>query len=381
MRILEYYMQELEELGWTFSKVQFKKMNLLVGDTASGKSRFLNTIFNLGAFVAQKKVITSTRWEITFEHKGYTYTWHLTTQAQGEISEEKLWRHDNLNKLLIQRTPKEFIFQEQVIAAKLSLHETSISLLKEEEAIRPLFEAFSSIQRRLFDTDILKVAAIIDTTIHSPLILNTMEQLQKQKDISILFEVPFNMNSRLFFLSKYFPNLYQKIIDQYKQIFPFIKDATIYEFIPTALQKLGADAPKTSGIHIFGIRENKTKWIPIDQLSSGMQKILLFLTDIAILPDDGIYIIDEYENSLGISAIEFLPQFITDTDKKAQFFITSHHPYIINNIPMDNWYIFHRKDMNVSMRYGEEIIKHYGKSKHQAFTNLINDPFYNRKME
>ncbi len=40
-----------------------------------------------------------------------------------------------------------------------------------------------------------------------------------------------------------------------------------------------------------------------------MQKVLLILTDVFILPEGGVYIIDEYENSLGLNAIDFLARF------------------------------------------------------------------------
>ncbi len=107
-----------------------------------------------------------------------------------------------------------------------------------------------------------------------------------------------------------------------------------------------------------------------------MQKVLLILTDTHILPDEAIYIIDEYENSLGVSAIDFFPGFLLGLEKEIQFFVTSHHPYIINEIPPRNWYIFHRKGTSVSIKYGQELEARFGKSKQKAFIQLINDPFY-----
>jgi AAA15 family ATPase/GTPase len=107
-----------------------------------------------------------------------------------------------------------------------------------------------------------------------------------------------------------------------------------------------------------------------------MQKVLLIVTDVLTLPKGSIYIIDEYENSLGTNAIDFLPQFLTDHGENGQFFITTHHPYLINSMPMRTWKVFRRQGGKVSIKSGEEFEEKYGKSKQRAFIQLINDPFY-----
>lgn len=116
-------------------------------------------------------------------------------------------------------------------------------------------------------------------------------------------------------------------------------------------------------------------------ISSGMKKVLLILTDLHILPEGGVYIIDEYENSLGLGAIDFFPQFILTFEKDVQFIVTSHHPYLINEIPPSSWYVFHRKGQHVSIRHGEELAAHFSKSKQQAFIQLINDPLFTKGVE
>ena len=107
-----------------------------------------------------------------------------------------------------------------------------------------------------------------------------------------------------------------------------------------------------------------------------MQKVLLIITDILTLPGDCVYIIDEYENSLGINAIDFLPSFLIDHAGNNQFFITTHHPCLINNMPIKNWRIFSRQGSDVHIKVGEEFETRFGKSKQKAFIQLINDPIY-----
>ena len=135
-------------------------------------------------------------------------------------------------------------------------------------------------------------------------------------------------------------------------------------------------------VPIFCIKEkNVDDWIRLDELSSGMQKVLLILTDFFSLPKGSIYMIDEYENSLGVGAIDFFPQVLEFEDYDAQIIITSHHPYLIKRIPIDNWFIVHRKGSNLQFSFGEELNQKFGLSTQDKYIQLINDPFYSEGIE
>jgi hypothetical protein len=274
---------------------------------------------------------------------------------------------DSKETLLVERDENSFRFSGDELP-KLTLEETSVSLLKEEELIKPIYEGFSSILRRRFFHD-----ALSKITEYQAIPLGIDERLQKNKELGLLFRGNFSLNLNLFFLSKYFKNVFNLIKDHYKAIFPFISAVTVQD-----LGKLRKNIGTAGLVPVACIKEkaNPDKWIPITELSSGMQKVLLILTDSFLLPDGGVYLIDEYENSLGIGAIEFLPSFMLELEKDVQFLITSHHPYLINNIPVKNWYVFHRRGSDVTIKFGDELTERYGKSKQQAFIKLINDPFY-----
>jgi predicted ATPase len=376
MRIIEYHYRDIEEPGWDYSNVKFGKINLLVGDTATGKSRFLNTIFNLCRFVASKD-FRHGHWDIVFEHSGVKYSWNIETGKKDDseekfIKQELLFKQDGNNLIqIIKRNNNEFLFHD-IQLPKLSSEELSISLLKEEDLIKPLYEGLTLIKRRLFDKDALSAASSL-----IPLSMGLISEIEKHRELKSIFLKELNLSSSLYILLKYFKEIYDLIINQYKQFFPFIKETRV-----TDLSKINPNVTLPGLVPIFSIKEHgANKWVNIDQMSSGMQKILLILTDIFIIPKEGVYLIDEYENSLGISAIDFFPQFILNLEKDIQFFITSHHPYIINEIPPNNWYIFHREGMQVSIMYGEKVRERFGKSKQKAFIQLINDPFFARKVQ
>jgi predicted ATPase len=395
MKILEYYCKDSAESGWTFSKVKFGNINLLVGNTATGKSRLLNTIFNLGRFVAANEFKNGS-WDILFEHNGIKYRWILESQIKEEdreiITKEEMYKYEihkedetyNKEKILVRRDQDNFLYLDDKMP-KLSLKETSASLLKEEKDFQPIIEAFSIIKRRLFHNDALKkvldlqaipmhIITKLDKINKAP---NTTNSAKRKEGLKEINNADLNINAILFLLHNFFRDVFNCIVRNYKQIFLFIED--------TRIAKLEDIEPKFSiigKIPVFQIREKGSKkWVSIHEISSGMQKVLLILTDLLIAPDESIYIIDEYENSLGINAIDFFPQFILTLEKDIQFFITSHHPYIINEIPVNNWYVFHRNNMNVTIKHGEELEQKFGKSRQQTFMQLINDPFFSQGVE
>ncbi len=381
MKIISYQYQDVSDTGWIFEKVEFSKINLLVGDTATGKTRLLNTIFNLGRFVASDSFYNGW-WNIQFDHAGTRYDWEIKTQktkleysvekAPGIIIKEKLVAHtDQKESILIERDENSFIYNNKEIP-KLPLEKTSITLLKEEPDISPLQEAFSIIMRRRFFHDALSGISELSAI---PILL--MERLEKNRRLRILFNAEMNLSINLYLLSKYFPTLYDSIFKYYKGFFPFVQEMRIRD-----LSKIQPRVAIAGLIPVFEIREKGSKnWVPITELSSGMQKVLLILTDLYLLPEEGVYMIDEYENSLGINAIDFFPEFINEFDKPVQLLITSHHPYLINAIPPENWLIFHRKGMDVQIKYGKQLADRFTKSKQQAFFQLINDPFYSAGIE
>jgi hypothetical protein len=62
-----------------------------------------------------------------------------------------------------------------------------------------------------------------------------------------------------------------------------------------------------------------------------------------------------------------------------QFILTSHHPYIINNIDLTDWKIVTRKGGIVRVKDAEQL--HLGRSKHQAFIQLMNLDEYREGIE
>lgn len=385
MKILSYTCHEVTPRAWSFSRTEFGDFNLLVGTSASGKTRFLNTIFNAILFAIQQSTfIYGCWWEMTLESGDTKYVWTIETEIgpKQSISMERLVKLANAQNpgevTLVDRTSQEFMFRGSKIP-RLSPNQTSIFLLREEPEIKQLFEALDShvTRRRFFGDEMGKQS--------TPQVLNkgaVQEYLSAADKRSALIGPPpfgFTVSTKLYLLSEgqdevYSKQAFRRIKDWFQTVFPSVVDLQVRDNT-----RLNQDGPiSLEGFSpMVCIREKGVDgWIPYSELSSGMQKVLLILTDLETLPEGTVYLIDEYENSLGVNAINFLPDYLAQVDTTFQLFITSHHPYLINRVDPRHWYVFSRNGSDVRIRAGDETARLYGASKQDAFMQLINDPFY-----
>jgi len=81
-------------------------------------------------------------------------------------------------------------------------------------------------------------------------------------------------------------------------------------------------------------------------------------------------LIDEFENSLGVNCIDSITQDLLFGNNQLQFIITSHHPYIINNISPKFWKIVTRKAGIITVYSAQDF--HISPSQQKAFIDLIN---------
>jgi AAA15 family ATPase/GTPase len=372
--ITSFSYKGLQNEPWEFEETSLGKVNLLVGASGSGKTRFLNTVFNISTSAVKGEPFRLGEWTITVETKEYEYKWEYkgerdekgTNFISREAISRKLLNSDGQAENVIDRTRELFLFLGQKLP-KLQMDRLSVTLLKEEESIRPLYETFTKVQRRNFHDEGLQAALALQ-----PLLPKTIIEVRTE-GLSRLFSQENALSAKMYLMKENHRDLYDLAVETFIQVFPSIRECDIQLLEKEPIFKI----PSGGIVPVFAIKEKGVnKWIALHELSSGMQKVLLIVTDILTLPEGSIYIIDEYENSLGVNAIDFLPQFIMDHGESIQFLITTHHPYLINNMPMNCWRVFRRAGSKVSLKQGAELKSKYGASKQEAFIQLLNDPFY-----
>src|SRR6266446_7014373 len=95
MRVKSFQYADPRGAGWSVDRVNLKDgMNLCVGASGSGKTRFLNLLFNIGLFSASDRFANG-QWTMQFEHLGVTYTWTYdglrNADGTGQVFSERLW--------------------------------------------------------------------------------------------------------------------------------------------------------------------------------------------------------------------------------------------------------------------------------------------------
>jgi hypothetical protein len=377
MRITSLLYSDRQGLGWKIGPLHLKQaMNLFVGASGSGKTRTLNMLFNMG-LCATNELFFDGHWTMEFEHAGIAYTWKYEGVGSEDsekrvVASEELWigSADGAQKQLFKRAEAEFSYEGRS-SPKLSRQHSGIYLLREEDDIKPVHEGFSRLMRRRFWSEDL-TQALNMRSVPKPL----ARKLTQRADRNQLFKEQQPPHLLMYLLEKFFRPDYEVIADQFRRVFPFIEDLQV------RMADEALNVPLAEMVPMIFIKEKGIqKPIQLNDIASGMQKVLLIIADVVTSPDDVIYMIDEYENSLGVNAIDFLPPFVAECGGSRQFIVTTHHPLLINAIPISDWFVFHGKGTQILVTHGNELAERYGKSKQQRFIQLINDPIYKNGVE
>ncbi|MFN5239016.1 MAG: AAA family ATPase [Aphanizomenon sp.] len=359
--------------NWHIEEVKFEDLNLLVGGSGVGKTGILKAL-NLICDIAKgrNRNLDDLEWSINFSHLGQNYRWELKSSSikneeillnvneseQTEIVYEKLVRYDDDDSELeiLLRNDSDSKFNKKDLP-KLKRTESAITLLSEEDLIIPVGEAFN---RFIFNFQIPQELMFNNRN-------NDPNRIELSHEISISnFQEYFAGTPpaiKAFYLQKFFPDVFNEIKEYYIDIFSELKDVRVSS-------KRDSDG---DFLLFFEIQENGLEdWIPQQRISSGMFRTLIFLIEVISAPKESVILIDEFENSLGINCMAELTDFLLDKSPDVQFILTSHHPYIINNIPWKTWQIVSKSGNKVRVKKASDIPALDTASSLDKFTQLIN---------
>ena len=166
-----------------------------------------------------------------------------------------------------------------------------------------------------------------------------------------------------YLIQQLFPNVFNEVKESYFEIFSDVQDVRV------SINKESVNDYQL----IFEIQEySSSDWIPQNRISSGMYRTLICLLEIIAAPNGSVIVIDEFENSLGINCMPELTNFILDKSPDLQFILTSHHPYIINNLPWQTWQVVSRSGSSIKATKATDISALDTASSLDKFTQLIN---------
>ena len=361
---LEYYDDEYK---WQLEAVEFhSNLNLLVGVSGVGKTRILKSIKSLKS-IANGKSLNGVRWNVCFladdEHE-YSWSGEFETK-EDTISLDENSEEDKQSKILneqlicnedviIKRTPLE-IFFEGVKTPKLSPFESVVELLKEEDRISPIQESLD----KIILTDSRSYNRFWRLPVH-------IVKKYENSSLASLRESGLPVEIKLAILYRMLPKEFEKIKEAFIKIFPNVLDVKVEpiknESIPIKLSSLLREATGVT------IKEKDIKYW-IENISSGMFKTLMYISELYLCPENSIILIDEFENSLGVNCLDSVTDLFL-SNNELQFIITSHHPYIINSVSPSYWKIVTRQGSLVTVRDAKDF--HIPASRQKAFIDLIN---------
>mgnify|MGYP006291641609 CR=1 FL=1 len=362
------------QFEWRFEQIHFSNLSLLVGVSGVGKTQILRGIYNLKN-IANGASFNGLAWDITFlAENNVEYCWRgefETKQSlpsvfmeerinnQSKIITEKLFKAE---ELIVERKEDEIKFRGNK-TPRLSPFQSVVHIFYEEEDIAPVKQGFN----KIIDSAQSKSVNEISGTYISP---NqqylTLEQIQTANVPPLV---------KIGLVSQYFPETFFNIKKSFIEVFEQVEDIKIESIIQAEFSLPQFNGLIPASFPMVQIKEKGiNKWIVQQYISSGMFKTLMHISELYLCPEGSVILIDEFENSLGVNCIDIITEDLVRENRNLQFIITSHHPYIINNIGFEHWKIVTRKGGVVTVKDAQDL--NLGKSKHKAFIQLLNSEVY-----
>ncbi len=372
--------------GWELEETRFDAFNLLVGVSGVGKTkivealRFVAEVAHGGVHRAtiNPHAVNDAEWSIRFTHEGSTYEWSASAEpvpdgadpdgdANGSndsfvFSSETLTRDEREN--LIERRGQSFVFQGTALP-KLRRTESALNLLAPEASVAPAREGLSSL---IFSEDRFGI------TVYSPSIIESAQHTHRTAE-AIRADPQLDLPLKAFLTQESSPRDWEEIKNLFVSIFPSVVDLQMFRFHASPL-RAGPKAVNQELLNV-GLREKTSKdWILGRAISSGMLRTLAHMVNIHLARVGTIILIDDLENSLGKNCLPELVDFILSRAPDLQFIITSHHPYVINNLPVSTWKLVQRRGSRVCAQSARDIPALQRASRVEAFDRLLNLPEY-----
>lgn len=400
MRIKEFeYCDRRQE--WQLEKIDFADLNLIlfVGVSGAGKTRILQSILNLKK-IAQGQSLNGVKWNIKFYSRNHElYCWMgefetISSERILEANNNDNARYENKYKiineilykneiLIMERREKHIdLLQGYDRVPPISPVKSVLEVFAQDEIIAPIKEEFD----RIFDSN-----TSLFFNARSRRLMNYRFLLNADKiSLAELREYNLPIQAKLALANKFIPEVFEEIKMHFiHDIFGCVEDIKIEDVDLEKMKTRKTDnQPRISrqlslfpdrNFLLFIKEKGVSHWISQENISSGMLKTLVHISELYLLPEDSILLIDEFENSLGVNCLDIVTKNLNIENRKIQFILTSHHPYIINNIEIKSWKIVTRKGGTIKVKNAEDL--GLGRSRHDAFMQLINSEKYTEGIE
>lgn len=353
-------------LGWEVEPIELGQLNLLVGLSASGKSQILNALWYIRG-IALGKAMNSVEWFIKFSIDGAQYEWKGAFGDTNLGEDYKIEYEKIINLTTNQSTERKRDNSLIVIDPVNGESKTYNSRQAGQGLLFKLHAEYDYIEKAVqgFKKMVLRDHTLSQADVYADF-FKTRFRYDRTRyghfNIDDLQKSGFTTAERLLVAHKNNLLEVQTIKNDFIQIFPEVTDWVIDE-----IKNSGYD-----GGHIeYRIKAGGSrKWVPHWNISSGMLRTLNYLVELNLADDATVFLIDEFENSLGHNCLPRIAEDILIRSIDQQFIITSHHPDIINEFPMTDWKVINRHNGRISNVNAMDLP--FSRSAHEPYLSLIN---------
>ena len=389
--------------GWHLIKSDFSAFNLLVGVSGVGKTKILDSLLRVCKTASANAVNFSegAEWDFMFEHEGHLYRWEAKVAPadfqHGRISGdeddgddndgddnskedgkaafftyEKVTRDSDI--VLIERKENSFQYEGKELP-KIKNTESALNVFAANDPVSSIRAGLRKIIKIGHSVQHLYVLA-------EPGYYEKLEAKHKQSVVDDIKSLRTDFTTKLYLLQKLHPAEYLNIKESFCEIFDSIEDLRVLKSGDPAVLSDCPPPPKHGDVYYLGIKERGIEnWISPANMSSGMFRSLMIACQLSISPKGTVVIVDEIENSLGLNCIHKVAALMLGKAPEYQFIISSHHPYVINKIPISTWKLVSRAGYEVKITDAAQIGGFQTHSHYDAFTKLINAREYKQGIQ
>lgn len=362
----------------------FENSTLLVGRSGAGKTQILEAIKTLCKIARNdSKVLLNIEGAICFVFKEIEYIWCVKTKTKFnkfQLNFEFPSTQAELFDYMGLTSQATFITNEILSFRSNYPNDIAVDTFRPSRKYEGYYEIFKRDERNLFIhgynklPEINNTVSLISMYNNNDMIKNAyacVNQIYEMSNPKQCF-MPFNFLNKLKDDRKKLKNC--KTDDDYRDCFPsyypipakveLIKSTNpdLYNDLLSMFQRTFPDIDdfdvKFSRYNhqfltlYFSTNDSE---IEFDALSMGMAKTFIYLLDLITISNDYVVMIDEIENGLGVNCIDDVYDSFSILRPDLQFIITSHHPYIINNVSPNSCMIVDRNKNIVSTYSAKEL--------------------------
>lgn len=324
-----------EDIEVKFNLPAISNFNLLISDNAQGKTRLFNIFNFLSNLFSEKPITISTTFAATINfdiiapkgNENITYTINIEPENGKNNYNEQVIRNDRTiyssrEKILFNETKNAEVknyFIPQNLPAIVSISECDFITIN---LIRDFLQRFVFISA------------------------NKTRDIIVDSDSIIPNKNGTNIASVLNNWARKYPEIFNEVINELKECFPFIKKVYFTE----------KQIPNNILTKVLTIDEKDVTFsITQENWADGFYRMLHLLmtpkipfsSNQKLVPPTLIFI-DEIENGLDFKSLKFIINYLRDYSDDSQIMIASHSPLICDFVHPENWIVVRRNGVTLN---------------------------------